>query len=208
MDGKKIGIVVVIVLIIIGIFAFNGYQEQQLAKKQEVVKAKEKIKFQEEKDRALVKENELQQEKQRALALEKEQENKALELQAQQEKIEEENKISQLMNFKNMKHVFNFETDVAILKESQDIDSFFNKLDALSQRNLVKEIIINAYTDDTGSQSYNMKLSSQRAQALDIMLKDYKLQINRQENGENNPIASNATQDGRASNRRIEITIK
>ncbi len=206
MDGKKIGIVVVIVLIIIGFFAFNGYQEQQLAKKQEVVKAKEKIKFQEEKDRALVKENELQQEKQRALA--QEQENKALELQAQQEKIEEENKISQLMNFKNMKHTFNFETDVAILKESQDIDNFFNKLDALSQRNLVKEIIINAYTDDTGSQSYNMKLSSQRAQALDIMLKDYKLQINRQENGENNPIASNTTKEGRASNRRIEITIK
>lgn len=71
-------------------------------------------------------------------------------------------------------------------------------------------IEVAGHTDSVGNAAYNQKLSEQRAQAVANYL------VSRGVNGQrlmvtgagaNHPIASNATDAGRAENRRVEITL-
>jgi len=75
-------------------------------------------------------------------------------------------------------------------------------------RNYHAKII--GYTDSRGSAAYNRKLSQKRAYAVatDLISKgvDTK-QISSFGAGESNPIADNATEEGRAQNRRIEVEL-
>lgn len=71
-------------------------------------------------------------------------------------------------------------------------------------------IEVAGHTDSVGNAAYNQKLSEQRAQAV----ADYLVSrgVNRERlmitgAGANHPIASNATEAGRAENRRVEITL-
>jgi OOP family OmpA-OmpF porin len=67
------------------------------------------------------------------------------------------------------------------------------------------------YTDDTGKAEYNMELSRRRAEAVaDYLMKNYQLGSDRvvpNWYGAANPIASNETDEGRAQNRRVELSI-
>jgi len=67
------------------------------------------------------------------------------------------------------------------------------------------------FTDDTGKAEYNMELSRRRAEAVaDYLLKNYELGPHRvvaNWYGAENPIASNDTEEGRAQNRRVEVSI-
>jgi OOP family OmpA-OmpF porin len=67
------------------------------------------------------------------------------------------------------------------------------------------------YTDDTGKAEYNMELSRRRAEAAaDYLEKNYNLGSDRvvaNWYGAANPIASNDTTEGRAQNRRVELSI-
>ena len=67
------------------------------------------------------------------------------------------------------------------------------------------------YTDDTGKAEYNVELSRRRAEAVaDYLQKNYELGSDRvvaNWYGAENPIASNDTAEGRAQNRRVEISI-
>lgn len=71
---------------------------------------------------------------------------------------------------------------------------------------------IHGYTDNIGSYRFNVELSRKRAQAVkDYLVKNFKLPANRiavAGFGPKNPIASNATEEGRAQNRRVEIIIE
>jgi OmpA-OmpF porin, OOP family len=67
---------------------------------------------------------------------------------------------------------------------------------------------INGYTDNSGAAAYNEGLSMRRAEAV----RNYQVsrgvspsQLVVRGYGESNPVASNATRDGRAMNRRVEI---
>lgn len=69
-------------------------------------------------------------------------------------------------------------------------------------------ITISGHTDDRGAASYNQQLSEQRAQAV----RQYFIEqgvagaiIRATGQGESQPIADNASADGRAQNRRVEI---
>src|SRR5262245_46675694 len=67
---------------------------------------------------------------------------------------------------------------------------------------------LNAYTDANGSDAYNQKLSDRRANAVREYLESQGVAAGRIEAkglGESNPIADNATAEGRAENRRVEI---
>jgi len=69
-------------------------------------------------------------------------------------------------------------------------------------------ILIEGHTDNTGSLALNMKLSQQRADAVMNWLIDHGIDASRLEAkgmGPHNPIADNATKEGRAENRRIEF---
>ncbi len=75
----------------------------------------------------------------------------------------------------------------------------------------VKKIVVTGYTDNIGSDAYNLKLSLQRAQSVADYLM-YCQNINPElfeivGKGKANPIADNSTEAGRARNRRVEIQI-
>ncbi|MFJ3357910.1 OmpA family lipoprotein [Serratia liquefaciens] len=66
------------------------------------------------------------------------------------------------------------------------------------------------YTDSTGSRSLNMTLSQQRADGVGSALITQGVAANRIRTtgtGPDNPIASNSTAEGKAQNRRVEITL-
>ena len=71
--------------------------------------------------------------------------------------------------------------------------------------------VLFGYTDDTGKPEYNMELSRRRAEAVaDYLSKNFNLGSDRVVAlwyGAENPIASNDTDEGRAKNRRVEISI-
>lgn len=106
----------------------------------------------------------------------------------------------------NMPSNITFATD-----QDQVVPAFYQTLNAVGlvvnkyNRTLVD---INGHTDSTGSLSHNMALSQRRASSVGNYLVNQgvdgrRLAINGF--GPNQPIASNATPDGRAQNRRVEI---
>lgn len=69
---------------------------------------------------------------------------------------------------------------------------------------------LEGFTDSTGSEEYNQKLSEQRAMAVrEYLVKQGIPQSNivAQGYGESNPVASNANPAGRQQNRRVEIVV-
>lgn len=74
-----------------------------------------------------------------------------------------------------------------------------------------KEITIYGYTDEKGSEEYNLKLSQKRAdRILEILQSKLSEEIIFRSigMGEANPIYDNNTENGRRNNRRVEIRIK
>lgn len=70
--------------------------------------------------------------------------------------------------------------------------------------------MVTGHTDNMGSSSYNLQLSQARAEAVKNYLISQGAPANRllsQGVGESDPIASNNNEQGRALNRRVEITI-
>lgn len=73
-----------------------------------------------------------------------------------------------------------------------------------------RHVMVEGYTDSTGSDTYNQSLSERRAEAVRIALIKMGVDPRRiamQGYGEQYPVASNATPAGRAMNRRVEVTI-
>jgi len=71
-------------------------------------------------------------------------------------------------------------------------------------------IVVAGYTDSKGSDSYNQQLSEKRANSVAAYLKTRNVKPVRFEVigfGEKNPVASNATDEGRAMNRRVELSL-
>ncbi|MFA0047264.1 OmpA family protein [Vibrio sp. 10N.261.51.F11] len=66
------------------------------------------------------------------------------------------------------------------------------------------------HTDSTGAAEYNMMISKKRAAAVAAYIEEQGIEADRitaSGEGEENPIASNDTAEGRAQNRRVEATI-
>lgn len=70
---------------------------------------------------------------------------------------------------------------------------------------------IQGHTDSTGEESVNLVLGKKRAQAvMEYLHKQYRIPLHRMEvisYGNDQPIADNATRDGRAQNRRVVILV-
>ena len=85
-----------------------------------------------------------------------------------------------------------------------DVATVFNRYD----QSLVDII---GHADSDGSDSYNLDLSRRRAESVAAYLNQRGVDANRiyyEGRGESQPIASNATADGKAQNRRVEILIQ
>ncbi|SHE72222.1 Outer membrane protein OmpA [Modicisalibacter ilicicola DSM 19980] len=71
-------------------------------------------------------------------------------------------------------------------------------------------ITVAGHTDSSGSEQYNQRLSERRAEAVGNYLMQGGVARQRLDivgYGENQPVASNANEQGRAQNRRVEITL-
>ncbi|MFT7561053.1 MAG: outer membrane protein OmpA-like peptidoglycan-associated protein [Flavobacteriales bacterium] len=92
-------------------------------------------------------------------------------------------------------------------------DSFYPVLNSVAL--VIEEfkktlVVVAGHTDSDGSHTYNQDLSVQRANAVSNYLRNQKVDAVRIETvgfGEDQPIASNANQEGKQTNRRVEITL-
>jgi len=74
-----------------------------------------------------------------------------------------------------------------------------------------RSLVIEGYTDSRGSDSHNLELSRRRAEAVRqyLVARGYDGDLVIAEGlGEARPVANNATPEGRANNRRVEIVVK
>lgn len=103
----------------------------------------------------------------------------------------------------------NFDTDRATLRPDARA-----RLDALvedARGSRFTTVMVDGYTDSTGSVAHNQALSEHRAQSVAQYLRDRGLQVQQivpHGHGERHPVASNATAGGRAQNRRVEIRLE
>ncbi|TBU72620.1 hypothetical protein DNK06_09980 [Pseudomonas daroniae] len=84
------------------------------------------------------------------------------------------------------------------------------KLAQFLQENPDRKVIVEGYTDSTGSAEYNQGLSERRANSVRAALVRQGVgpeRIVAQGYGKEYPVASNADSAGRAQNRRVEVTI-
>jgi len=85
-----------------------------------------------------------------------------------------------------------------------------NKLAGIFKEYPKSDILVEGHTDDTGSDSYNLTLSKNRAQAVSSYLVNNGVSSGRFDTkwyGESQPKYDNTTADGRAKNRRVELAI-
>ena len=101
----------------------------------------------------------------------------------------------------------NFKTGKAIIPESSkklisSVDSIIKKLD-------VEKVIVQGHTDSVGSAKINEKLSKKRAAAVAQYIASLRggYKITYAGFGESHPIASNETEAGRATNRRVDLVL-
>jgi outer membrane protein OmpA-like peptidoglycan-associated protein len=83
--------------------------------------------------------------------------------------------------------------------------------DALTKQDKDSRIVVEGHTDSQGSTSYNQELSQKRAQSV----RDYLVsrgmasdRVTAEGFGLSRPIADNASAEGRANNRRVEIVVQ
>ncbi|WP_322043655.1 OmpA family protein [Paraburkholderia sp. J67] len=86
----------------------------------------------------------------------------------------------------------------------QTLDKFIADSDGVN----IGSVVIDGHTDSVGSKAYNERLSQRRAQTVRNYLQSHGLHAGQYEvhgYGASKPVASNATAEGRAQNRRVEI---
>jgi len=102
----------------------------------------------------------------------------------------------------------NYEFDKATLKPEgrQVLDQVAEQANSIE----LETLIATGHTDSTGPEAYNQKLSERRANSVKEYLVSKGVPADRiytEGKGELEPVATNATREGRAQNRRVEIEI-
>ncbi len=104
--------------------------------------------------------------------------------------------------------LFAFDSD-ALKPEGED--ALRDLVREMGQASTITGIEIVGHTDSTGPADYNQKLSERRANTVKAALVNLGINeglITARGEGEDNPIADNGTRDGRAQNRRVEVTVE
>lgn len=102
----------------------------------------------------------------------------------------------------------NFKLNSTELNEESaaQLDELVEFLNTYPQANV--EVV--GYTDTSGAAEYNQVVSEKRAESVAHTLEEKGIDASRitaRGEGENNPIASNDTREGREQNRRVEVTV-
>ncbi|HKE94106.1 MAG TPA: OmpA family protein [Povalibacter sp.] len=108
----------------------------------------------------------------------------------------------------------NMPSSITFALNSADLNAqFYNALEGVGM--VLKEydktlIEVAGHTDSTGTEQYNQALSERRAQSVVAYLGSHGVKTSRLMTvgaGEAHPVASNDTEQGKAANRRVEMTI-
>lgn len=100
--------------------------------------------------------------------------------------------------------LFDFDSAELTMSDRAELDQVAAKL----KKAKTAKVEVYGYTDAVGSSEYNMALSKQRAVAAASYLQAQGIESDRVTVGafgQNKPIASNSTMEGRQVNRRVEI---
>jgi len=95
-------------------------------------------------------------------------------------------------------------------KVNPGAEAIASKIAGMMEQHPTLELAVVGYTDNTGDFNYNLGLSKRRADAIVNLLVKEGIARDRLAGvgvGPLNPIASNATEQGRAENRRVELVI-
>lgn len=104
-----------------------------------------------------------------------------------------------------------FDTNAENILLDADQERYFDDLKYLLNRNSDINALVTGHTDDVGSSSGNRRLSRKRAETVRDFMVDRGIfadQIVSKGMGPDEPIANNNTEEGRAQNRRVEITVQ
>lgn len=88
--------------------------------------------------------------------------------------------------------------------------STLDKIAAIVNKYGKTQLVVSGHTDNTGSASYNQRLSERRASSVEQYLESNRVLPERIQSsgyGMSQPIASNETENGRRLNRRVDILI-
>jgi OmpA-OmpF porin, OOP family len=101
-----------------------------------------------------------------------------------------------------------FDFDKAVLKPEgkAKLDDLAGKVQGIN----LEVVIAVGHTDSTGAAAYNQSLSVRRAEAVKAYLVSKGIESNRiytEGKGLTQPVADNATREGRAKNRRVEVEV-
>ncbi len=102
-----------------------------------------------------------------------------------------------------------FETGMAVIKNSSN--SILNEIAKVMKENPSYKLNISGHTDSTGNPEKNLKLSKDRAMAVEKYLQSCGVEASRIHSegyGDTKPVASNKTTQGRAKNRRVEFEVE
>ena len=103
----------------------------------------------------------------------------------------------------------NFDTDKSVIRKADTAE--LQKAIDFVKKYPDSKFSVEGYTDDRGSDEYNLKLSERRAQAVKKYLEDSghvkAARITAVGKGKADPIGDNATEKGRFQNRRVEVLI-
>jgi outer membrane protein OmpA-like peptidoglycan-associated protein len=102
--------------------------------------------------------------------------------------------------------LFDFDSDVLRAQAKQNLATFASSLDKYPNTN----VLVVGHTDAQGTDTYNQSLSARRAAAAQNYLVSQgvaRTRLNSTGRGEAEPIATNDTEAGRQTNRRVEIAI-
>ena len=110
--------------------------------------------------------------------------------------------------------VLNMPSNITFATDSASVNPAFNQTlvsVALVLKKFDKTIVdVYGHTDSQGDDAYNLSLSQRRAVSVATIIANQGIDQRRfyiEGKGERSPIASNATESGRAQNRRVEIQI-
>jgi outer membrane protein OmpA-like peptidoglycan-associated protein len=104
-----------------------------------------------------------------------------------------------------------FDTNSSVIKPAAYGSGEIDRVAQILNKYPDTTIKVVGYTDSTGTEDYNLKLSEQRANAVKnaLIVKNVNAgRITALGMGESNPIADNATEGGRQLNRRVNIIIE
>jgi outer membrane protein OmpA-like peptidoglycan-associated protein len=103
-----------------------------------------------------------------------------------------------------------FDKDAATLKSGAE-NNLQQIVASINKRYSGGDVGVFGFTDATGSEGHNQELSQQRAETVRSWLVKHGLDeshVTILAKGENNPVATNSTEEGKQQNRRVEIVAR